>query len=225
MSKKKDTLVLFDNDGVLVDSEILACSLRVQQLQSLGIHLSLNEFVMKFAGLPVHEGQSLIEKTYGIKLPADYQSSHKEKLYLAFRHQLKPVAGIELVLNDIKHKAVASNGSKEKISYSLQATGLDCFFSSECIFSAEAVKAPKPDPALFLHVCQILGFSPSNAIVVEDSLSGLQAAADAGIPTIGFAAGSHFIEPEQKERLRSKATLFYCETADALRKTLKGYGA
>jgi len=221
----KDTLVIFDCDGVLVDSEAISCSLRVQQLNELGIDISFEEFAVSFLGNRPEKTKRILEERYNTKLPLDYHSSHKKKRVQAFKDNLKSINGIEAVLESLFYKAVASNGSLDKTKTSLSITRLDRFFSSDHIFSSEMVENGKPSPELFLYVCKKMGSAPENALVVEDSIFGLQAAAAAGIPSVAFAGGTHFVSEKQKENLFKQPCLAILDNVEDLGIFLSNYGS
>jgi HAD superfamily hydrolase (TIGR01509 family) len=218
-----DTLVIFDCDGVLVDSEIISCSLRVQQLNRLGIDITLEEFACSFLGNRPEKTKVILENQYKVKLPSDYHSSHKERRVLAFKDNLKPVNGIETVLKAFPHRVVASNGSRDKINTSLSITKLDRFFPPNNIFSSEMVGNGKPSPDLYLYACDRMGVSTENALVIEDSVFGLKAAAAAGIPSVAFAGGSHFVSEKQKENLSKHPCLAILDSAEDLGAFLEKY--
>ena len=219
----KNILVIFDCDGVLVDSEIIACSLRVKQLNKLGIRISLEDFISHFSGKKPEDPEELIEDRYNIKLPVDYHTSHKNRLLDSYKNNLKAIKDIDLVLKNYGFKAVASNGNLEKINTALSLTELDQYFDTKNIFSAEMVEKPKPSPDLYLYVCEKMGVEPENSLIIEDSISGLQAAQDAGIPAIAFTAGSHFLTKEQSDLLKTENYLSMIDNSKELEAFIKSY--
>jgi beta-phosphoglucomutase-like phosphatase (HAD superfamily) len=135
----------------------------------------------------------------------------------AFAEALKPIKGIETLLEALEHKVIASNGSMAKIRSSLRITGLERYFPDSSLFSAEMVERLKPDPALFLYACQKKGFPKEKAIVVDDSAVGLEAAAAAGIRSLAFAGASHFLHGASRDDLRRSGAIAVCDTVEELK--------
>lgn len=184
-------LVIFDCDGVLVDSEPLANAVLHAELQRLGDALSLEESAALFTGLSLSSCLEIVEERLGCSPPPDFLPRLRAGVVDAFRRELAPVAGIELVLRGLDHPfCVASSGSHEKIRFSLGLTGLHAYFDSRRIFSAEDVARGKPAPDLFLHAAAAMGFAPGRCVVVEDSLPGVRAARAAGMTVLGFGGGT-----------------------------------
>ena len=208
-------LVIFDCDGVLVDSEVIACSLHVQHLKSFGVTITLKEAVSLLVGRS--RTREIIESTYKIRLPDDYMAAHRARRRQAFAEALKPIKGIEALLDALEHKVIASNGSMAKITSSLKITGLERYFPESSLFSAEMVENLKPDPALFLYACEKKGFPKEEALVVDDSAVGLEAAATAGIRSLGFAGASHFLHGASRDDLRRSGAIAVCETVEELK--------
>ncbi len=211
-------LVIFDCDGVLVDSEVIACSLHVQHLKSFGVTITLEEAVSLLVGRS--RTREIIESTFKIRLPDDYMAAHRERRRQAFAEALQPIEGIEALLASLEHKVIASNGSMAKITTSLKITGLERYFPENSLFSAEMVGNLKPDPALFLYVCEKKGFPRDRAIVVDDSAVGLEAAAAAGIRSLGFAGASHFLHGASRDDLRRSGAIAVCETVEELKNAI-----
>ena len=207
-------LVIFDCDGVLVDSEVIACSLHVEHLKSCGVTITLEEAISLLVGRS--RTREIIESTYKIRLPDGYMAMHGARRRQAFAEELKPIKGIEALLEALEHKVIASNGSMAKIRSSLRITGLERYFPDSCIFSAEMVERLKPDPALFLYACQKKGFPKEKAIVVDDSAVGLEAAAAAGIRSLAFAGASHFLHGASRDDLCRSGALAVCHTVQEL---------
>ncbi|HYH04250.1 MAG TPA: HAD family phosphatase [Bacillota bacterium] len=181
--------VIFDCDGVLVDSEKLSCGAAVVTLNELGIKTTLEE-VQQFIGRANHEFLCYYEERDGIKLDFVTLSTAIEGNYYRMAEQLEPMPGIERLLQDlIANKvpiAVASSGEHEKIRFSLEKTGLAKYFSVIC--SAVDVPKGKPEPDLFLYAADKLGLAPEQCYVFEDSLFGVMGGKQAGIMTIGYTS-------------------------------------
>lgn len=193
-------LVIFDCDGVLIDSEVIANRVDVELLATLGIHFSLEEYMHISLGKTLADTMLELEKRSGKKLPADYPERVLTHKKLAFSKELKAIDGITDLLKHLHlPKAVASGSSPERLEHSLKVTKLwPCF--TPHIYSATMVKRGKPAPDLFLFTAKKFNADPAQTLVIEDSTSGVQAAIAAGMQVIGFTGGSH-IKEGHAERL------------------------
>lgn len=179
--------VIFDCDGTLVDSEPLANAALVDALAALGIHMSLEEAMRRYVGGRMADCVADIEQRTGRKLPDSFVPELRTRTSEAFRSRLRPMEGAAETLAALTVPAcVASSGPMEKIELSLGVTGLARFFARDRVFSAYDVGAWKPDPKLFLHAANALGAAPQHCAVIEDSLRGVQAGTNAGMPTFWF---------------------------------------
>lgn len=182
-------LVIFDCDGVLVDSEILAVEVDKRILAELGWHLTTEEIVDRFLGKSAATFTSEVEHHLGRDLPADWDAPYAPWFLDAFESSLRSVEGIEAALDAITTRTcVASSGSHEKIRTTLGLTDLYDRFEGR-IFSATEVDHGKPAPDLFLHAASRLGVPPERCIVIEDSKYGVRAARAAGMHALGYAGG------------------------------------
>jgi len=180
-------LVIFDCDGVLVDSEPIANALLARYLTDLGLPMTREESVDAFMGRSWAAGVELIEERLGHPVPDDFDERYHAELQAAFERELQAVRGIEAALDAIDEpRCVASSGTHERIRSSLRLTGLLDRFPDETIFSAEDVEHGKPAPDLFLHAAATMGFEPRDCVVVEDSPAGIQAALAAGMRVLGY---------------------------------------
>lgn len=182
-------LVIFDCDGVLVDSERLAVKVDVALLAELGWDLTEAEVVERFVGKTEGAMKRDIEEHLGRRLPDDWDASFAQAYRDAFAAELTPVDGIEAALDAIDlPDCVASSGSHEKMRFTLGLTGLHGRFAGR-IFSANEVERGKPAPDLFLHAASRMGADPAACGVVEDSRFGVAAARAAGMRSFGYAGG------------------------------------
>ena len=182
-------LVIFDCDGVLIDSERLAVKLDVRLLHELGWPLSEAEVIERFVGRSDRETRTAIEAHLGRPLPADWDQRTKRLYREAFANELAPVEGVLEALDRISlPSCIASSGTHEHLRYTLTLTGLYDRFAGR-IFSAEDVAAGKPAPDLFLHAAERMGAEPERCVVVEDSRAGVDAARAAGMDVLAFAGG------------------------------------
>lgn len=182
-------LVIFDCDGVLVDSETIAIRVDQRVLADLGWDLKLDEIVRRFVGKSEADFVAQIEEHLAITLPAGWDRGYQSWYQRAFDRHLRAVDGIEDALDrlGLPH-CVASSGTHSKIRRTLGKTGLLPRFEGR-IFSAEDVRIGKPAPDLFLHAADSLGFRPEECAVVEDSVHGVEAARAAGMHAFAFSGG------------------------------------
>lgn len=182
-------LVIFDCDGVLVDSERIAVRVDVAVLAELGWVMTEAEVVERFMGRTDAYMASQIEAHLGRPLAPGWEEPFQRLYREAFEAELKPVPGIVEALEGIATPTcVASSGTHERIRYTLGLTGLYARFVGR-IFSASDVARGKPAPDLFLHAAHRMGADPSECAVVEDSRYGIEAARAAGMRAFGYAGG------------------------------------
>ncbi|MFD9410904.1 HAD family hydrolase [Streptomyces sp. NPDC059989] len=185
-------LVIFDNDGVLVDSEPLANSILAGYLSELGHPTTYEDSLRDYMGAAVHRVHDLVLERTGARLPDDFDETLHARTFAAFERELKPVPGVEEVLGLLTAHGVgyclASSGSHERIRVGLRVAGLDGWFEEEWIFSSQDVGQGKPAPDLFLHAARQMGVEPSRCVVVEDSPLGVEAARAAGMDVYAFTS-------------------------------------
>ncbi len=181
-------MVIFDCDGVLVDSERLTHQVVVDMLAEHGVALPFEEAVDRFIGMSMANGLVQLKALLGGELPADFLPEMGRRTRAAFRAGLTAVPGVEAVLDGLQRPyCVASNGNHAKVNFTLGHTGLLPRFTGR-IFTADDVQHPKPAPDLFLLAARSLGAAPERTTVVEDTPTGVTAAKAAGMRAIGFAA-------------------------------------
>ncbi len=194
-------LVIFDCDGVLVDSEPLACRVMARELTALGYPLTADDCHDRFTGVSMKTVMERIEADWGQPLPAGFEDHLRDKDFEAFRAELEPVPGIEAMLAHLEiPRCVASSGAPEKIRFTLTVTGLIGAFEPH-LFSARMVEHGKPAPDLFLHAAEQMNTPPAACVVVEDSVAGITAARAAGMRVLGFAGASHANSPAYAKTL------------------------
>jgi HAD superfamily hydrolase (TIGR01509 family) len=187
-STSPPSLVIFDCDGVLVDSERLAHQTLIDTVAPLGLHFTMQEAMGLFRGRKMSECVEEVENRLGYRLTESFIEEFRQRQHSAFRAGLKPVEGIIEALEAIDQPiCVASSGPREKIVLSLTLTGLLERFDG-AIYSAYEVGSWKPDPGLFLHAAKSWEISPGRCIVIEDSTPGVRAGVAAGMTVLGYAA-------------------------------------
>ncbi|HEX7883143.1 MAG TPA: HAD family hydrolase [Afipia sp.] len=194
-------LVIFDCDGVLVDSEALACVVHADVLTQHGYAISPEQVHDRFLGRSAREARSEVESELGFALPDAYTAQLKATIDRVFGEQLTPVPHIADTLTQLTQPiCVASSGTPTRIRSSLGTTGLLNRFDPH-LFSAMQVDRGKPAPDLFLFAAAQMNTPPGRCVVVEDSVPGVTAARAAGMTVIGFTGGSH-CRPGDADRLR-----------------------
>jgi HAD superfamily hydrolase (TIGR01509 family) len=181
------SLVIFDCDGVLVDSEHLSHQVLHELLLKEGVPISYEQTLLRFMGTSTEGFLAAVSSLCG-RIPETFLENFRDGSLAAFEERLTVVPGIEDVLQSLPMPyCVASNGRHFKMQATLGKTGLLRQFENR-IFSAEDVARPKPAPDLFLHAAKALGAKPSECVVVEDSPTGVLAARSAGMRVFGYAA-------------------------------------
>jgi HAD superfamily hydrolase (TIGR01509 family) len=184
-------LVIFDCDGVLVDSEVISCRAHAETLTRHGYPITAEQVLHRFLGVSDREARLIVETEMGRALPDDFEIQMKQtalQLYADHLHLIPHVA--ETVAMIDLPKCVASSGTPEKIRHGLTCAGLYDRLAPN-IFSAVQVKRGKPAPDLFLFAAEQMGAAPERCIVIEDSVPGVTGACAAGMTVLGFHGGSH----------------------------------
>ena len=183
-------LVIFDCDGVLVDSEPISNRVLAQAITEAGVATTTEESMSMYMGRRWEDSLTRIEARLGRALPASFSDSYRARRDAALAAELQPVAGIaEAIARIPVARCVASSGAPEKTRFTLGHTGLLELFEGR-IFSGQEVEHGKPAPDLFLHAAERMGFDPSRCAVVEDTLVGVEAARAAGMTAFGYCG--HF---------------------------------
>ncbi|HRE59876.1 MAG TPA: HAD family hydrolase [Micropepsaceae bacterium] len=182
-------LVIFDCDGVLVDSEAIANDTLAEALTALGLPMSGAEARRRFVGLSFASVCRKLTEEHGLELPAGWADEVEARDFAAFRARLKPVPGVRQLIAAVDaagiKKCVASSGSFAKMDVTLGVTGLRLHFDG-AIFNSSQVARGKPAPDLFLHAARMMGVPPEQALVIEDSVYGVMGARAAGMRVIGY---------------------------------------
>jgi len=185
-------LIIFDNDGVLVDSEPISNQILADYLTELGHPTTYEDSIRDFMGGAMHRVHDVVRERSGQRLPDGFEEAFHSRVFAAFARGLRPVDGVALVLEKLAADGIpyclASSGTHERIRVALRTTGLAAYFPEARIFSAQDVRHGKPSPDLFLHAARVLGVPPDRCAVVEDSPLGVQAARAAGMDVFAFTA-------------------------------------
>ncbi|HEX2870870.1 MAG TPA: HAD family hydrolase [Polyangiaceae bacterium] len=181
--------VIFDCDGVLVDSVGLAGEVLADYLRELGFDVTRQEATRRFGSGKMADYVARFEREMGRRLPEKFEQELRSRRERVFRERLRPVDGAAELVRALRVPGcVASNGPMAQIEHSLRTTGLHDAFEGR-IFSAYSVRAWKPDPGLFLHAGSALGVNPADCAVLEDSELGIAAGLAAGMQTFAFLPG------------------------------------
>jgi HAD superfamily hydrolase (TIGR01509 family) len=172
--------IIFDCDGILVDSEAISARVFHEMLLELGYNLDFETILNQITGTSMKENLSFFTKRIGHDLPPDFEQEFRKKSYEAFKTDLKPVEGVHDLLNKIKVPVgVASSGPVQKIKQNLTSANLFEKFENY-VFSSYDIGSWKPEPDIYLHAAKQMGFTPNECAVIEDSLVGVKAAIKGG---------------------------------------------
>lgn len=198
---KRYDLVVFDCDGVVVDSEVLSCQCLAEMLSRHGLPIGLDEIFARFLGRPFSDVDAYCLARSGSPLPMAFREEFRQRLEVSFRNSLKVTPDIVGVINALACPyCMASSSDVERIRLTLAVTGLDTLFDGR-IFSSSMVDRGKPAPDLFLFAAKQMGVPPARTVVVEDSEAGVLAGKAAGMIVLGYTGGSHQKQDEAGRRL------------------------
>jgi HAD superfamily hydrolase (TIGR01509 family) len=194
-------LLIFDCDGVLVDSEPLAMRALLETIAEAGLDIGPARAYERFLGRDMASITEVLSEEFGVDLTHDALDEMRRRLFDSFRRELKPIPGVTDALDAIAlPRCVASSSQIERVWLALDVTGLRSYFEPN-IFCASMVQRGKPEPDLFLHAAQAMGVEPSDCVVIEDSPSGVIAAQRAGMAVLAFTGGTHADRGEHREAL------------------------
>ena len=209
-------VIVFDCDGVLVDSEVIVIEIEAELLTDGGFPITADEIAERYVGLSYPDMMRGLEARFGRAVPASLGEALQDRAMQAFEGRLQPVDGIpELLSRHRGPRCVASSSNPQRIERSLALTGLDHHFDPAHLFSATMVAHGKPAPDLFLHAAEVLGTAPASCLVVEDSPSGVAAAIAAGMSVVGFVGGRH-ARPSLGRRLTEAGAPLVVDRAELL---------
>lgn len=203
-------LLIFDCDGVLVDSEKLSCQIEADYLHDLGAPMSADDVARKFIGRSMKDMVAELRAEFGDKIPADFPEQLTARVLRRFGMDLQPIAFVREAILSLAHpRCVASSSAPPRLSVSLRKTGLADLFGGN-VFSATMVARGKPAPDLFFLAAEKMGHAPENCVVIEDSVSGVKAGIAAGMRVIGFTGGAH-CQPGHGDVLKNAGAQAICD--------------
>ncbi|MGQ7871125.1 HAD family hydrolase [Sunxiuqinia sp. sy24] len=189
MNSMRYNCIIFDCDGVLVDSEKISAKVFHEMVAELGCRLEFETVLEQITGTSMKANLKFFEACVGRELPASFEAEFRKRSYEAFKTELQPIPGVHELLKKIRVPvAVASSGPATKIRQNLTTTHLLERFDDH-VFSCYDIESWKPEPDIYLHAAKTMGFQPSECAVVEDSLAGVKAAKGGGFDV--FALASH----------------------------------
>lgn len=213
---RRGTLVVFDCDGVLVDSEPLALRVLGETLAEAGLRLDAAALAERFLGRSLASTVRILSDELGLALDDAALLAMRQALYASFRASLQPMPHVTEALDGLRAQVcVASSSQPERVEMSLRLTGLWPWFEGKT-FSAAQVARGKPAPDLFLYAAARMGYDPGGCLVVEDSPAGIEAAHRAGMAVVGFAGGSHARTPAHRAAMAGRRPDWLVEDMRAL---------
>lgn len=203
MRNRAVDLVIFDCDGVLVDSEPISVAVLLEVIAEDGVKISPEEGYRIFLGRSLKTIVETIAADYGLVITSDHVTEIRQRLFERFRRDLQPTPGIAEALAALKVPfCVASSSQVERIELSLGVTGLLESFGAN-VYSSTMVRNGKPAPDLFLHAARAMGVEPARCAVVEDSPAGIEAAGRAGMHVLAYLGGSHVGPADLRRRVEA----------------------
>ena len=208
-----NTLIIFDCDGVLVNSEPLAARVLAKAIRHLGVTMENDEAAKVFLGCSMAMVNDIVAERRGHPVEDGFTQSFLDQLHMEMHRDLAAIAGVQeaieqILLNEnVGGLCVASNGEPETVALSLETVGLISFFNGR-LYTASAVGRPKPYPDLFLHAAHDMNYLPANCIVIEDSLHGVNAALAAGMQVFRYAPYAEMVEARDHANSVAEARIF-----------------
>jgi len=214
-------LIIFDLDGVLVDSETLSCDRLQALLAQHGVAMDMSEIYERFLGRGFIAVAEHLRAT-SVELPADFRTRFETEVGTAFKQSLQATPGIGDLLRGLRVPyCLASSSSLERIALSLSVTGLKDLFAGR-IFAGEMVPHGKPAPDLFLHAAKTMGVDPAQCVVIEDSAPGIAAGRAAGMTVWAFVGGGHLAGRDVVPSLAASGATRVFDKMDDLKRALTG---
>ena len=187
-------LVIFDCDGVLIDSEVISARMLVSEMRARGIEIDLDYVAQHFLGRSYPVVLQTMRDEFGVDLPASFEAEYRSRLLDRFESDLTAIPGVVDVLETLAVPyCLDTSSSPPRLKRSLEIVGLDRYFSGRITTASEVAKG-KPAPDLFLHAAAKMGVPPDRALVIEDSANGVAAGNAAGMQVWHFTGGSHLLD-------------------------------
>jgi HAD superfamily hydrolase (TIGR01509 family) len=213
-------LVIFDCDGVLIDSEMLTIRLEVTMLSEAGITITADEIADRYCGISMKAMLADLEARYRRPLGKAFSAAHARRFAAICETELEAMPGVVALLEQLKwQRCVASSSAPDRLRHTLGLTGLYHRFDPH-VFSATMVANGKPAPDLFLYAAARMGAAPARSAVIEDSVPGVRAAVAAGMTAIGFVGGAH-CAPGHVDRLCNAGATVAVATMPEVLSTLR----
>jgi HAD superfamily hydrolase (TIGR01509 family) len=191
MPRPPTSLVIFDCDGVLIDSEVISANMLIAELKGYGVSISMEFVSRNFLGRSYPTVLAEVRKSFGVTLPERFEADYRARLLAAFARDLRVMPGVKAAIDALARPfCLATSSSPERAALSLHLTGLDTVFGPR-VFTASRVARGKPAPDLFLLAAAEMGADPAECLVIEDSLTGIRAGIAAGMTVWRFVGGSH----------------------------------
>jgi len=185
-------LIIFDCDGVLIDSEVISTGTLRATLAAHGLNVDIDYVKKTYLGRSLSVVESDYQRLVGRELAEGFEGDFLERLFAAYRRELQPMPGVKELLSGLMRPfCMATSSGEKRATVSLEVTGLAPFFAGR-VFCASMVARGKPAPDLFLYAAERLGARPARCLVIEDSEVGLLAGKNAGMEVWRFVGGSHF---------------------------------
>jgi len=203
-------LVIFDCDGVLIDSEVLSKRVLLEMLQASEVVITDHYFDTYFLGQSFKSVTAKVKDDYSVVLSDNFRQDYLSALLQVFAEELKPTDNVSEMLSRLsKPRCVATSSSPQRVEFALKTVGLSDYFG-EHVFTSSEVKNGKPAPDIFLHTAQRMGVAPQNCLVIEDSQAGIQGALAAKMHVIRYAGASHLKHKDlsQANKANNVSTIF-----------------
>lgn len=211
LTQRPVKLVIFDCDGVLLDSEEIGNRVEIEALKTLNININTEDYQRRFAEVTTKNTFNTIAQEYGINISAQFLADTENKIVSALEKEVKNIPHVYEALQKIRiSKVVASNSHLARLTKLLASKKLIDFFDGY-IFSADMVENPKPAPDLYLYAAHKMLVSPEECLVIEDSATGVQAARQAGMKTLSFVNSQRFFQENKEKLLKASAFKVFCD--------------
>jgi HAD superfamily hydrolase (TIGR01509 family) len=207
-------LIIFDCDGVLIDSEAISARMLIAELGRLGVVIDLPYVARHFLGRSYPTVMETIRRDFRLDLPPSFEEAYRARLLAAFERELTAMPHVQHTLESLSLPyCIATSSSPRRATYSLRLAGLE-HLAGGGLFTASMVERGKPAPDLFLHVAREMGVAPADCLVIEDSLTGVRAALAAGMEVWRFVGGSHLAGRDLEEPEDARANRRFASFAD-----------